>query len=351
MDDKGQLSRFARVRQHIAACFRVVAGEPDEQASPNTISAAEARRLGRLICNVLSGVGQLTFDPKRSHAADLYGSLLPALGPRARQRVEALALDDLTRIAQTRVGRAVLHALANAKHRTTIVMDGHDAPSVQATNVSPSGPGPADARIFFTPGISYARADWTQDSEGLTGWELANPSHSVLLHELLHARGTVYGLRDVTLVDVEDGVLADAGKVAREEHRVIGLGKYSGETLTQTQYIRERNAIGRDGFGATPSDTALTPRTRYSAEERRSVGKTHDPVYADLFVAMTLDAEPSMPAHVCAWAQRNRGMLEDQAFVAAVQRAVDESYADEVRRALARPREAALHAYLEWLAT
>ncbi|MEZ0313740.1 MAG: hypothetical protein ACAI38_18380 [Myxococcota bacterium] len=247
-----------------------------------------------------------------------------------------------------RRGRVVLRELVEAQYRTTVVMDGHDAPSPQATNLSPSAPGAAEARIFFTPGVSYARADWLDDPTGLSPWELANPSHSVLLHELLHARGTVLGLRDFTTVEADDGVPSDTGRVAREEHRVVGLGKYASDPLTQARYIQERNAIAREGFGATPSDTVLASRASYWVAERRPMGAARDPVYADLFVAMTLDGKPAMPAHACAWAQRNSGMVSTAVFVAAVKRATDTRYATEVELALEQPREVALQAYIDW---
>ena len=304
--------------------------------------------MGTLICNVLSGGGQLTFDPGRQRASDLYNRPLQPLGPRTRRLVEDLAIDDLTRIAQTRLGRAVLRELATAQHRTTIVMDGNDSPSLQAANVSPASPAAAEARVYFTPGVSYARADWTAPTDDLSAWELANPSHSVLLHELLHARGTVLGIGDTTTVEPADGVPADAGKVGREEHRVIGLGKYAGDPLTQTNYILERNAIARDGFGVTATDAILTARTAYRGDKDRPMSATRDPVYADLFVAITLDSKPNVPAHICAWAQTNGGMVTPEAFIAAARRATCERYAADVAHALALPREAQLEAYIAW---
>lgn len=345
-----RLARFAHVRQLIAERFHIVARAPAADTPPHTISAHEARALGTLICNVVSGAGQLTFDPQRRQALDLRNRPLAPLGVRTSALLEALMIDDLTRIAQTRVGRAVLRELTAAQHRTTIIMEGDKRPSSQALNVSTESLSFRDSRVYFTPGISYAKADWSESREGMSPWELVNPSHSVLLHELLHARGTVYGLRDATQVAPEDGVPGDAGKVSREEHRVIGLGKYAGDALTQTRYIEERNAIAQDGFGAAPGDALLVTRTAYASDPRRSMSATRDPVYADLVVALELDAKPDMPAHVCAWAQRNSGgMLQDDAFIAALSRATNPRYAAEVAQALTVPREEAWQAYLAWV--
>lgn len=342
-----QLARLARIRQLISERFHIAPATAD--APPHTISADEARKLATLLCNVLSGHGQLTFDAQRLSAYDLYNRALPPLGPRTAALAETLMLNDLICIAQTRVGRALLRDLTQAEHRTTIVMDGADMPSAQALNASPSTTKPAATTVYFTPGISYARADWSEFRDDMSPWELTNPSHSVLLHELLHARGAVLGLRDATDVEAQDGVPGDVGKVSREEHRVIGLGKYAGDTLTQTVYVRERNAIAKDGLGATKGDAALVARTAYSGDQQRAMAATRDPVHADLAAAMILDTKSDMPAHACAWVHRNRGMVRNETFVDAVRRATTPSYAAEVAQALTLPREAAWQSYVAWV--
>lgn len=320
---------------------RIVVGAPGR--APNVVSAKERREISALLEAIFAGTTQLRVDFRRTATSDVFNQPLPAFGPRTTRLVTARMRDDLTRIAQTASGRELLRGLASAEHVTTIVVPGTRDP-----NLSASCAGPLDAagqaRVYFTPGVSYARDGLYGPSDDPNAQ--FRPSHVTLFHELGHALAVVTGTRASGQVTDEDNP-SEAGRVSLEEYRNIGLGRFSGLALSENVYRAERRAIADAKHGAAPGDERLSPRTNYrgTPPSGRPI-PISDPAYVEQLVAMLLD-QSTEPVAI-AWELVNGIEVDRATAMTELSRQLDAAAVSAVADALAKPRDDLMADYTTW---
>lgn len=338
----------AQARHELMPRFAIVPDGASADRRPNEVTRAELEAVVELYSDIRRGATSLRIDTEREGVPEPYGlGRYRPLPPRLAAFFRAKALDDIAAILQTPSGRKLLTELARAEHPVRVVLSGNERPEMSPTTTAPMVAGAAT--VYYLPGVSGARADWSDAPQAFSEpWQRNEPSHVVLYHELAHALAGVTGGRAEGWVVAADGVPEDAGRVPLEEHRANGLGRFAELPISENRYRAERRRIGEGTIGALPGDAGMPRQTSYLGAPptgpTRPVEK--DPVYIEMLVLSQL-GEAGPPAAVeMAWTQRNDFQVPDALFLAAVERLVSPEYASTLGEKLALDRDELRDEYL-----
>jgi hypothetical protein len=259
-DPSGAVDRLV-AEQQLRSRFDIVDGETGGSRLPNQVTRDEFHQAAHDFSDVRLGRGDLKL------ASD------PRAAPADTDAFTNGAMVDIAAMLQTSTGRQEVAALSHNEdgHTTTIGPDLdaktrvplHDAVTLaehprDAFMKSDGSPNAgSDAHIHYNPGFEVKQSR----------------SDVVLSHEMNHALHETMGSLDPTPVDKSDGVPGDLvadqahpDKVRRYDHQALGIGKYSGEKLTENNYRHERQIIGSSAApeSAVPGDKDMKQREFYN---------------------------------------------------------------------------------------
>jgi hypothetical protein len=210
------------------------------------------------------------------------------------EQFESDMMQDIGDILQTESGRALIAELDNPENGARTVLQPHltgDRTRLDHYGAFESGdsrPGYGSPAEGGTPGIGTHTGVALNPQHDILNrkWGSNHRSDVALFHELVHARHDVRGTTDNSHVQEGDNVrgalraggigaawraalagasdlsLDTAEPLPRREHQAVGIGRYSGDRVTENAYRRERNAVARSGQGR-PGDLLMSERDQY----------------------------------------------------------------------------------------
>jgi hypothetical protein len=259
-DLPGAVDRLV-AEQQLRSRFDIVADDASGSRLPNQVTGEEFHQAAHDFSDVRLGRGNLTLAPD------------PHATPAEADAFTNGSMVDIAAMLQTTTGRQEVGALSHNKngHKTTIGpdLDGKTGAPLHSAVTLPEHQRDAvlksdgtantgsDAHIHYNPGLEakHSRSD------------------VVLSHEMNHALHETQGSLDATPVDKSDGVPGDLvvdkahpDKVMRYDHQALGIGKYSGEKLTENHYRQERQTIGSSAGpeSTLPGDNDMKLREFYN---------------------------------------------------------------------------------------
>jgi hypothetical protein len=352
-DPLGAVDPLDAARAQLAPMFDVVADSTDPaQRRPNQVTATEFKATVQLFSDVAAGKTQLTIDTDRKGVMQV-GSLgfLPPLPPRLATAFREGTMKDVAAILQTPSGRALIDRLAHAPFPTRIVMSGDQRPEMFPNTLSGSNPKGNPATVQYLPGVSGAETDWATNPSAFPDPAAhVNPSHVTLYHELTHALDAVEGHRGDGLVADQDHPNADdAGKVSLEEYQAVGLGRFSGDAISENVYRAERARIGDGTIGVLPQDKGMPQREHYRMEQTGdSQPAIRDAAYVELCVLSQYNGDlPPSVIDMAKAAINDMDLAHVDALKPVLSQLVSPEYADAVAAKLSEGQPAV---WKEWLA-
>lgn len=176
--------------------------------------------------------------------------------PEEAEAFKTNALDTLTTMMQTEVGRDLVHNLTHGDNLKDVVIasgshsiEGVDGRSDQYRFIGNRAIANNEANASNGQGSSTSVFWAGKDREGTKdGKTTVLNKDTTMFHELTHAYHNMKGINDTDRVTQEDvekyGVpLADVGGTKHEEHQTIGIGGYSGEYISENTYRSQRKAF------------------------------------------------------------------------------------------------------------
>lgn len=273
-----------RAEQELAGRFQIVDGKTKGPRLPNQVTMAEFHKLANTYSDIRLGRGDLTIDAGK--AKD------PA-------QFKADMMDDIADLLQTKSGRSVIEGLHDATnidengdlvHRKTKLMPYLKSPKdntpdyENADEIGDNREGYGTLATDGTPGVGTDTKVRINPNHDVIESATNDEGHEVqvgrirsdvaLFHELVHAYTDTRGITDGGFVRRNDGrqrgspadpstVLdADSG-IRAAEHQAAGLGKFKGQLITENNYRRERNELGKAGRGMA-GDLLMPQRAGYS---------------------------------------------------------------------------------------
>jgi hypothetical protein len=259
-DLPGAVDRLV-AEQQLRSRFDIVDGETSGPRLPNQVTRDEFHQAAHDFSDVRLGRGNLKLAPD------------PHATPAEADAFTNGSMVDIATMLQTSTGREEVDELShNDRGRTTTIGPDLDkktgAPLHSAVtlaehphdailNKDGTPRAGSDAHIHYNPGVEAKQSR----------------SDVVLSHEMNHALHETHGDIDATAVDKSDGVPGDLvvdkdhpEKVMRYDHQALGIGKHSGEKLTENHYRQERQTIGSsaDSEAALPGDKDMKLREFYN---------------------------------------------------------------------------------------
>lgn len=264
VDPAGIIDR-QRAQRELAGKFQVVGPDYHGPRNSNTVSQEEYQRIAHTYSDVRMGRGDLTLNTA-------------GLSPEAAAKFRAGAMDDIGTMMQTATGRAEINALSHNPLR-----DGTGKPRLDAaghethhkTTLSDGSADPTNAGAMWANAADSANPLKGTDSNitYIPGHSINSTRSDVILaHEMRHSMDETQGNIDMAKVGAADSVVADRGKYAEFEHQAVGLGRYSGESINENAYRRERAAMGAAGATGLvgpradggAGDVGMVQRTSYN---------------------------------------------------------------------------------------
>ena len=242
----------AKASIELSSKFDVVPDDFKGHRRPNQVTQAEYQQIVNTYSDIRREKTDLKFDTTGMNDQD-------------KAKFTGGAMEDISRIMQTKSGRDLINNLAHQKddHTTTLRLskDGSGNPDPVGANTDTldvndrpkrsDGKG-ANSVIEYVPG-----ADAVLPGAKNTYWPIR--SDVALYHEMTHAMHNVNGTRAEGTVSNGPKPDIDSSK-NNSEHQATGLGDWANDPITENAYRRERNAIGNNKGGISSTTAALDDR-------------------------------------------------------------------------------------------
>lgn len=257
-DPVGTVDR-QRASRELADRFSVVPDDFVGPRLPNQVTQEEYDKIVKNYSDIRLGRTDIDFNTD-------------GLSEEDAAKYKSGAMNDLASIMQTSHGRDLIDKLAHNEkdHKTTLsplfkknAAGNYDASlgldntngfasSEDASKANLKADGTANegtnSRVRYNPGQSIS------PDGAIDAW-LPFRSDVLLYHELVHSL-------DQTSGTLANGTDPATGEKLREQ-RASGLGIYSGETISENAYRRDRRLIAAGGTGARTGDDTMPDRTSY----------------------------------------------------------------------------------------